>query len=309
MKIAIIGAGAMGCYFGGYLSSHHEVVFLDSYEPQVHSINENGVTIEEYDGRIVHFKSVKAFMSGTYKDAVDLVLVLVKSTYTEEAMVVNRDLFTENVIAITLQNGAGNDRIISKFVNSNNVIIGTTTNNCVNLGSGKSRHSGNGKVTIGSNAQNNALLEGISQTFNDCQLTTEISNDIQRVIWTKLFVNLSINSLTALIQTPIGYMVKNESAWNFAKRLIYEAVEVAEADGTYFDRREVLEMVKKVCIEQGEGYSSMYQDRQRKVQMEIDAINGAIVRQARLYGVPTPYNSLIVDLIHAVEGAYDLYKN
>ena len=102
-------------------------------------------------------------------------------------------------------------------------------------------------------------------------------------------------------------MIQNDSAWNFAKRLVYEAVEVAEADGTYFDRREALEMVREVCIKAGAGYSSMYQDRKRKIKMEIDAINGAIVEQAKLYGVPTPYNSLIVDLIHAVEGAYDLY--
>ncbi len=76
---------------------------------------------------------------------------------------------------------------------------------------------------------------------------------------------------------------------------------------TYFDRREALEMVKSVCETAGGGYSSMYQDRKNHVKMEIDAINGAIVEQAKRYGVPTPYNTLIVDLIHAIEGAYDIY--
>ncbi|MCD7716254.1 MAG: hypothetical protein LUI39_07365 [Lachnospiraceae bacterium] len=89
-----------------------------------------------------------------------------------------------------------------------------------------------------------------------------------------------------------------------AKRLVYEAVEVAEADGTYFDRREALESVRKVCIDAADGYSSMYQDVMRGNKTEIDAINGAIVEQAKLYGVAVPYNSLIVDLMYAIESAY-----
>ncbi len=112
-------------------------------------------------------------------------------------------------------------------------------------------------------------------------------------------------SVTAITETPIGYMIKNDYAWNFAKRLIYEAVEVAEADGTYFDRREALAMVHKVCEDAGDGYSSMYQDKKKHIRTEIDAINGAIVEQAKQYGVSTPYNTLIVDLIHAIEGGYE----
>lgn len=308
MKIAIIGAGAMGCYFGGYLSEKHEVVLLDSYLPQVEAINRDGITIEEYDQTVKNFKNLKAVLSGQYKEQVDLVIVLVKTVYTEEALVTNRDLFTKETKVLTLQNGAGNDHKIAKFVHADNILIGTTTNNCVNLGSARLSHSGSGITTLGSNSKNMHLLEQVNKAFLICGLDSQISEDIQRVIWQKLFVNLSINSLTALIQTPIGYMVKNESAWNFAKRLIYEAVEVAEADGTYFDRKEALEIVRQVAIQAGDGYSSMYQDRQKKVKMEIDSINGAIVEQAKKYGVPTPYNSLIVDLIHAVEGAYEFYK-
>lgn len=308
MRITILGAGAMGCYFGGYLSRHNEIIFIDKMESVVNSINENGIRVDEVDGTQKTFSQVKAYKSGTYSDKVDLVIVLVKTTYTEETLIENRELFLADTKVLTLQNGAGNDRKIAKFVDSRQIIIGTTTNNCVNLGSGHIRHSGMGKTILGSNEGNKDLLEMISSLFSDCGLENEISTDIQRVIWKKLFVNLSINSFTALIQTPIGYMAKNEYAWNFAKRLIYEAVEVAEADGTYFDRKEVLEYVHKVIVEQGNGYSSMYQDRLKKNKMEIDSINGMIVEQAKKYGVPTPYNALIVDLIHAVEGAYEFYK-
>jgi 2-dehydropantoate 2-reductase len=308
MIIAVIGAGAMGCLYGAYLSKENQVIMLDSYEPQVDSINKNGITIIEADGREEVYKNVKAYKSGTCKESVDLIVVFVKSTYTEEAIKENKDLFGKNTIVMTLQNGAGNDRKIQKYVDEHNIIIGTSKHNAVNLGEGKIKHGGSGVTTIGSNYNADNIVKIAASCLRESGIEIEVSNDIQRIIWSKLFVNLSINTFTALIQTPIGYMVQNDSAWNFAKRLVYEAVEVAEADGTYFDRREALEMVREVCIKAGGGYSSMYQDRNRKIKMEIDAINGAIVEQAKLYGVPTPYNSLIVDLIHAVEGAYDLYE-
>lgn len=307
MKIAIIGAGAMGCLYGGYLSKKNEVIMLDSYEPQVQAINERGITIVEQDGSERVCTNVRAYLSGQFDEVVDLVIVFVKSTFTEEAVTANAHLFGENTLVMTLQNGAGNDRKIEKYVKPENVIVGTSKHNAVNMGDGKTKHGGSGATTIGSNHRAVKVVDAIADVLRQSGFMVIVSDDIQRIIWSKLFVNLSINTFTALIETPIGYMIKNQYAWDFAKRLVYEAVEVAEADGTYFDRREALEMVRQVCIDAGDGYSSMYQDRKRRVKMEIDAINGAIVEQAKLYGVPTPYNSLIVDLIHAVEGAYDLY--
>lgn len=307
MKIAIIGAGAMGCLYGAFLSTKNQVTMIDSFQPQVDSINQKGITIEDLNGKQTTYENVKACLSGECAEKFDLVIVFVKSTFTEDALKMNKMLFGTETLVMTLQNGAGNDRKIAQFVQKENIIIGTSKHNAVNLGNGVSRHAGSGATTIGSNYNQKENLDKIAAVLRDCGFEVEETDDIQRIIWSKLFVNLSVNTFTALIQTPIGYMIKNKYAWDFAKRLIYEAVEVAEADGTYFDRREALEMVRKVCVDAGDGYSSMYQDRKRRVRMEIDAINGAIVEQAKLYGVPTPYNSLIVDLIHAVEGAYDYY--
>ena len=103
-------------------------------------------------------------------------------------------------------------------------------------------------------------------------------------------------------------MIENHYAWDFAEKMICEAVDVAEADGTHFSYMEVLNMVHHVCEDAGKGYSSMYQDVKRCVPTEIDAINGAIVEQARRYNVPVPYNTLIVDLIHAIEESYEYRK-
>lgn len=304
MKIVVIGAGAMGCLYGAYLSRENEVVMLDSYEPQVDAINQSGITVLEEDGTENHFSDVRAMKSGEYSDTADLVIVFVKSTFTESALEINKSLLGEKTLVMTLQNGAGNDRKIAKYVRPENIIIGTSKHNSVNLGNGHVRHSGSGATTIGSNHGNNENLEVISDTLTSCGFLTEIAEDIQRIIWSKLFVNLSINTFTAITRSPIGSMIENKYAWDFAEKMICEAVDVAEADGTHFSYMEVLNMVHHVCEDAGKGYSSMYQDVTRKIPTEIDAINGAIVQQAKLYNVAAPYNTLIVDLIHAIEGAY-----
>ena len=308
MKIVIIGAGAMGCLYGAYLSRKHEVIMLDSFDKQVEAINQNGITVLEEDGTENKFTNVKACISGEYKEAADLVVVFVKSTFTEDALRDNKKLFGDKTLVMTLQNGAGNDRKIAKYVNKKNIIIGTSKHNSVNLGGGKVRHSGSGETTIGSNLENNTNLDKIQAILEECGFKVEKTNDIQRVIWSKLFVNLSINTFTAITRAPIGSMIENKYAWDFAEKMICEAVDVAEADGTHFSYREVLNMVHHVCEDAGKGYSSMSQDVMNCRLTEIDAINGAIVEQAKLYNVKVHYNSLIVDLIHAIEGAYQYHR-
>lgn len=306
MKIIIVGAGAMGGLYGAYLSRKNQVIMIDTYEPAVEKINTEGIKVIESDGTETVYKdNLTAFASGMCREKADLVIMFVKSTYLEAALEQNKRLFYEDTVVMSLQNGAGNDRKIARYVKDENIIIGTSKHNAVSQGCAVVKHTGYGTTTIGSNHGAVKILEEIHDTLNACGLDTVISDDIQRIIWSKLFVNLSINTFTAITQTPIGYMLENEDAWNFAKRLVYEAVEVAEEDGTYFDRREALEYVREVCEKAAKGYSSMYQDRKKKLKTEIDAINGAIVEQAKLYGVPVPYNSLIVDLVHAIEGAYD----
>ena len=187
MKIAVLGSGAMGCYFGGYLSEKNEVIFIDKLDSVVDSINQNGVRIEEVDGEEKIFLNVKAYKSGTCPEKVDLVIVLVKTTYTEETLIENRELFLTDTKVITLQNGAGNDRKIAKFVDSRQIVIGTTTNNCVNLGLGHIRHSGMGKTIFGSN-------EGNMENSNDSLICIEISNIIkEREIFN---INIISNSQT-----------------------------------------------------------------------------------------------------------------
>lgn len=304
MRIAVIGAGAMGCLYAGILSKSNEVTLIESSKSRVDYINSNGIVIDE--GTNSYQYRIPAVTGGSYQGKADIIIVFVKSMYTYRAMEQNQNAIGDHTVVVSLQNGAGNDRDIMKFVAPDRILVGTSKHNSINVDEGHICHSAAGVTTIGSNVNAADILHKVAENFAESGLEVEESDDIQKVIWSKLFVNLSVNAFTALMETNIGYMYQDKHAWDFARRIVYEAVEVAEADGTYFDRREALNMVKNVCLNAGEGYSSMYQDRKRKVLTEIDRINGAVVEQAKLYGVPTPYNAIIVDLIHAMEGTYSI---
>ncbi len=304
MKIAVIGAGAMGCLYGAYLSQCNDVTMIDINPENADLINKQGLTVIEEDGTRRNFTKVKACGGGELTDAADLVIVFVKSPLTEEAVRMNKKIFGEHTLVMTLQNGAGNDRKIEKYVDKRRVIIGTSKHNSVVESFGVVKHSGHGVTTIGSNIKRNKNPERVKAILEKSGFDTVVSSDIQRIIWSKLFVNLSINTFTAITRSPIGSMIENRYAWDFAEKMICEAVDVAEADGTHFSYFEVLNMVHNVCEDAGKGYSSMSQDVMNCRMTEIDNINGAIVEQAKLYNVAAPYNALIVDLIHAIEESY-----
>ena len=303
MNITIIGAGGMGCLYGAYLSKNNNVVMINSSKNQVDSINQNGITISEADGKRYNYKNVKAYLSGEYEEKSDIVIVFVKATQTEAAVRQNIKLFYKDTTVITLQNGMGNDEIIKSVTGINNIIIGTSRHNAINLGNAQICHPFEGTTVIGSTGLNN-MLEKIRDTFCECGLNTEISDDIRRIIWSKLFLNISINPFTFIAQTFTGFVTEDEHARSFAKMLIDEAISVAKADGLEFEKEEVYSSVRLLCSNAKNGYSSMYQDRQKKIKTEIDALNGAVVKKAEEYGMKAPCNELVVKLVHAIEDSY-----
>lgn len=306
MKIAVVGAGAMGSLYGMYLASQHEVTLLDSYQPQVDTINENGLTKVEKDKSETTIK-IKAVLSGSDIGIQDLVIVFVKSIHTLEAMKENKALLGPDTIVMTLQNGAGNNRDIANFVPREHIVVGTSSHNSVGLGLGKFFHSGCGPTNIGPEKpceEGNKAVAKAAEAMRICDLEVNVIENIQKILWSKLFVNCGINALSALMQCNIGMIGSNSALWKICTRIVYECVLVAEADGTYFDRAEALEVVHKVVLADAEGYASMYQDRQHKRRTEIDKINGTVVCLAQEYGIDAPYNRMLVDLIHGVEQSY-----
>lgn len=304
MKIAIVGAGAMGCLFGAYLSKQNRVTLTDVFEDQVKAINEKGITVLEQDGETHYTANLQAIRSGAPASVQDLVIIFVKNTQTDDAMQSVLSMIGENTLLLTLQNGAGNDRIISKYLPDRQIVVGTTKHNSVNLGNATVRHGVVGDTTVGSLVGNREAAQAIADIFNECGIRTAIDDDINRIIWAKLFVNLASNATTALLNTSLSFM-KEGPAWEVAKMLIHEAIAVAAADGYAFDEETVQSTIMETLTNAKGGITSMCQDRRKKLKTEIDRINGAVSEKGKKYSIPTPCNDMIVLLIHAMEETYE----
>lgn len=212
----------------------------------------------------------------------------------------NHNIIGKNTLVLTLQNGAGNDRDLQQFVNKDNIVIGTTEHNCANLEPGYFAHNSSGITNIGMLTYNKNILKKLCDPFKSCDIDTVVYKNIQEIIWKKLFINMSLNSVTAILQCKVGYLHTNKNADQIVKNILSEAVDVAIADGTYFNKEKVIKKVEKhIQNDFSEVITSMHQDVQNKRITEIDHINGAVIKAAKEYGISTPYNEFIVNLVHA----------
>ena len=189
----------MGCLFGSFLSEKHEVIMLEQNPERIDALNRHGVTVEEMDGSKHHF-SVKAVSSGTPIPDVELVIIFVKATVTETALSANRGLFSENTDVLTLQNGLGNDEIIEKFVSKDHIFVGTTRHNCVVTGADSIFHSGNGVTKIGSLSGNQERAKQIVAAFAECGDGMMFCENVRRLLWEKLFINMTLNALSSVLE-------------------------------------------------------------------------------------------------------------
>jgi 2-dehydropantoate 2-reductase len=300
MKITVLGAGAMGSLFGGYLSKHNDVWMVDVDAKRVQSIKEHGVKIAEKDGENVYTPNA---LTDTFQlGEMDLIIVFVKSMFTMDALTKNRHLIGKHTYVMTLQNGAGHESKLAQFADADHVLIGTTQHNSSIIADGYIKHGGGGKTAIGILNGNSERVQHIADNFSSCGFETSISNNVSKNIWTKLFLNTSASSLTAVLQVPLGFILDDPHACAMMERLAREAVAVANAEGAaQFDSEEIIANIKNVLANAKGGYTSIYADLKNGMRTEVDTISGSVVESGKRLGVPVPYHEFVVSLIHAFE--------
>ena len=264
MNIAILGAGAMGSLFGGYLSIHNEVWMVDVNAKRVNAINEKGVSITENDCENVF--TPKAVVETSGLEAMDLIIVFVKAMFTNEALSANRHLIGKQTYIMTLQNGAGHETKLLQFTDKDHVLIGTTQHNSSIISDGHVHHGGGGKTTIGILGGNSERIQHIADNFCNCAIETVVSNEVKKQIWTKLFINTAASSLTAILQVPLGFILDNPYACSIMEQLAQEAVAVANAEGIAdFDSEEVIKNItsdpdyKSMTLDEAQKYGKTFE--------------------------------------------------
>jgi 2-dehydropantoate 2-reductase len=300
MKIAVIGAGAMGGLFSAYLSQANEVTVIDVNPALVEKINTDGMRVREPDGTVRAYHP-RAVLRAEGMSPADLAVVFVKAAFSESALNANRSVIGPDTYLMTLQNGSGHEDMLQKFTDAAHVILGTTQHNASVSELGTSNHGGSGPTFIGCITGEEMRLQPIADAFTACGISTKVSGNVQKMIWNKMFTNVSASALTGVLQVPLGFIAQDPHAWNICRILIRETVDVAAALGMEFDFDKKEAEVRRVCENSPEGLTSIFADLKAGRRTEVDTISGSIVRAGKKCGVPTPYHEFVVDLIHSME--------
>ena len=306
MKIAVVGPGALGCLIAGFLKSKagEDVWLLDNLPERAKKISESGIRIEGISGN----HTVKIDATADTKDIgpVDLVVICVKSYSTEDACKEIKDLVVENTSVLTLQNGIGNVQILNDYFGADKVIAGVTNHGSTLLGVGHVRHAGKGDTIIGkSDGKLSGELKNVAAVFTKAGFPAKISKDIDSVIWSKLIINIGINALTAITRLNNGRLIEYEESRALLRSAVQEAAKIVKRKRIKLAYDDPIQKVESVCKATANNVSSMLQDVLNKKRTEIDFINGAIVRQGKALGIPTPMNEILTNLTKTIETSYD----
>lgn len=306
MKVVIVGAGAMGSIYGGFLAeAGNEVYFLDVFKEHVDNINRDGLWIEGSSGNR-YIKGIKATSDPEEVGVVDLAIVFVKSTITDIAINQNKSVIGPETTVLTLQNGLGNIEKLKTVVKESQIIAGTTSHGANLLGPGRVKHAGHGATVIGElDGSVTERIKKIADVFQNAKLDpVSVSNNVMGLIWDKLLVNVGINPVTAITNLKNGEILDYPEILKLSVDAVEEAMKVADALGIRLETPDAVEHFKDVSKVTGENTSSMLSDVLNKRKTEIDNINGAIVREGARLGIETPMNALLTRLVGIKEMQY-----
>lgn len=306
MKIAVVGPGALGCLIAGFLKNktREDVWLLDGSAERARQIRNNGIKVEGISGSF----SVKLNVTADPKEAgiCDLVIISVKSYSTEDACKSIKEMVGENTHVLTLQNGIGNVQILDDYFGKEKVIAGITNHGSTLLGVGHVRHAGKGDTIIGKDdGKMSGALKSVSNILTKAGFETKISRDIDSVVWGKLIINVGINALTAITRLNNGRLVEYEESRQLLRSAVQEAVRVVKRKRVKIAYDDPIQKVESVAKATSTNVSSMLQDVLNEKRTEIDFINGAIVRQGRALGIPTPVNEVLTNLVKTIETSYE----
>ncbi|HEY3597153.1 MAG TPA: ketopantoate reductase family protein [Paraburkholderia sp.] len=293
MKVAVMGAGAVGCYYGGMLArAGHDVVLIGRAQ-HVDAIRRAGLRLET-QGFDEHVR-LSASTSASAAQGAQLVLFCVKSTDTESAAVELRAHLAPDALIVTLQNGVDNaDRLrtqVSQEVAAAVVYVATGM-----AGPGHVRHHGRGELVI----EPSSASEALARALIAAGVPTEISDNVRGALWVKLILNCSYNALSALVQLPYGKLVQGAGVPAVIRDVVAECVAVAHADGVVLSD-DIDLAVRRIAETMPGQYSSTAQDVARGKRSEIDYLNGLIVRRGEALGVATPVNRVLHTLVKLLE--------
>lgn len=300
MKICMIGAGAMGGVHGGLLSrAGFDVTLLDVREDHLDAIRRDGLKLEGVRGE--HVIAIDARASTDALPAFDFAIVFTDANGTRAAAALAARILKADGFAMTLQNGIGNVEALVETLGRERVVAGVSMNSAANPSPGRSAYTNAGMTSIGElDGRDTPRIREVARMLNAAGIDTEIVAEPMSYVWSKFVLNCGINALTAVTGLRSGEMYRTPEVSALQDRVIDEILMVVERKGVKLAEPDPRKKIKDHCrIRYNK--PSMLQHIEQGRRTEIDAINGALVREARTLGLCVPYNEAVVAIVKGLE--------
>lgn len=299
-QVAVVGAGAVGGFFGAKLAEAGARVTLvgrpGPRSEHLETIAQNGLCVDSGNSRICPRVEVAAGVEAVA--AADLVLFGVKTLDTEQATRQIAPHLKAGAIVVSLQNGVDNaERMLAAGVDAIPAVVFVAA---AIEEPGRIRHRGRGDLVIG-HAGRAEDVRRVSAWFEGAGVRCRISDDVEGELWTKLCLNSMGNAISAVTGASYQRIADHEPTWEVALQILREAVAVAHAAGIELDEAVVARQGLSVMRAVGDATSSTQQDLARGRRTEIDSLNGYLARRGSELGVPTPVNRAMWALVKLIE--------
>lgn len=293
MRIGVMGAGAVGCYYGAMLALAGHEVRLVGRPVHVDAMRSRGLRLEmrTRDACIPVQASTDASLLG----GTQLVLFSVKSADTERAAAAMAPYLDGDAVVLSLQNGVDNAERLAGAL-AQQVIAAVVYVATEMAGPGHVKHHGRGELVIG----DSAASRRIAAMLDAAGVRVEVSDNVAGALWAKLIVNCAYNALSAIAQLPYGRLVQGQGVLAVMHDVVQECLAVAGAAGVHVPG-DSWQAVQRIAQTMPGQLSSTAQDLARGKATEIDHLNGFVVRKGEALGIPTPANRALTALVKLLE--------
>jgi 2-dehydropantoate 2-reductase len=300
MRIYMIGAGAMGGVYGGLLArAGYDVTLIDPRKDHIRKIQSEGITIEGMLG--THVIRLPAQCDYAGLPPADLAIIFTDANSTADAAKAAGRVLKPEGFALTLQNGIGNVEALIAGLGKERVIAGVSMNSAANPAAGRCAYTNVGMTSLGElDGRDTQRVKQVAEMLNKAGIPTEIIPDPMNWIWGKFVLNCGVNALTAITGLRSGEMYRTPEVSALQDRVIDEIMAVVERKGVKLPEKDARKKIKDHCrIRYNK--PSMMQHIEQGRRTEIDALNGALVREAMALGIAAPYNEAVVAVVKGLE--------
>ena len=299
-KIAVMGAGAVGGYFGGLLARAGAPVVMIGRPAFVEAVKKSGLFLDTL--QFQESVQVEATTELSMVRGAEIVLFCVKTTDNATTARALAPLLAPGALVLSLQNGVDNVEQIrdAAAIEALPAVVYVAASVPQ---PGRVKHVGRGDLVIGPREEK---TERVAALFSRANVPCRISENIRGELWTKLVWNCALNAVSALGRAKYGQIAASADAWKVVETAVYEVLAVARADeiqpSGLEDPKAALAGALKIATQMAEALSSTGQDLNRGKRTEIDSLNGYVSRRGAALGVPTPVNHALYALVELAEG-------